>query len=113
MKLLYTRETLLFAVFFAHRYEPVVFDRADKVFALCRDELEVLPCREPAIGQHKMKFQPRNGSWTRPNGPSWGCAGKARQRSGLLPARWSNAPSAPELDIFSGSVGRVAISPNR
>ena len=58
-------------------------------------------------------FQPRNGSWTRPNGPSWGCAGKARQRSGLLPARWSNAPSAPELDIFSGSVGRVALSPNR
>ena len=54
-------------------------------------------------------LQPRNGSWTRPNGPSWGCAGKARQRSGLLPARWSNAPSAPQ----GGSVGRVAQSPNR
>ena len=26
-------------------------------------------------GEASMVIEPKNGSWTRPNGPSWGCAG--------------------------------------
>ena len=37
------------------------------------------------------------------------CAGKARRRCGLMPARRSNAASAPQR----GLIGRVALSPTR
>ena len=74
---------------------------ADMSAGLYENFLSLIGELQNLYANHALPFQPKNGSWTRPNGPSWGCAGKARQRGGLLPARRSNAPSAPQ----DGSVG--------